>query len=230
MDTRTLLRKLVTNTCLLNPNRACRKFSFDTAFHVSHFHYCLCPCAFEYEYLAYLLENGQTDEEIFDRVVRNIVDNGCPHIKHVPDEYVSESGVLGSYLVAVCGNNDVLGFLKRSRGPSRGHPLIRGTVFDLSPFETVHVKNSLSPEEVGLRNTLDDYSELMHASLAENMFLKIEREPILEYCIRKGYTRFLTSTAIREFPYSADDIARALECTFKHDLRHSQNKLLDYVF
>ena len=44
------------------------ELSFQTVFFKSTYAHCCCPCAFQHEYLEYVSNLGEIDEELYERI------------------------------------------------------------------------------------------------------------------------------------------------------------------
>lgn len=109
MDIKTVFRNLVTNRYMTDFDYAGTEFSFQTVFYVeSRFSYCICSCGFEHEYLDYISESGDIDEEVYQKVVQSIIDGKCPHVDQVPKEYVRETKIFGIHIAAAVGTENAL--------------------------------------------------------------------------------------------------------------------------
>lgn len=104
MDRKTVLRNLVTNRYMSDFDYTGTEFSFQTVFYVeSRFSYCICACGFEHEYLDYISESGDIDEEVYKKVEHSILNGKCPHVDQVPKEYVRETKIFGIHIAAAVG-------------------------------------------------------------------------------------------------------------------------------
>ena len=65
---------------------------------------------------------------MYSKVVQNIVNGHCPHVKHVSHEYVKETSVYGVHIVTAVGNLnalDEIGIINSG---------IYGGLYDLDPY------------------------------------------------------------------------------------------------
>ena len=93
LDTRETLRRLVTNTSIRGFDYGSEQFRFLTVFYQSSYSYCCCPCAYEHEYVAYISDEGEINEEMYDRIVECIEKGYCPHALTVPWEYTRNTRI-----------------------------------------------------------------------------------------------------------------------------------------
>ena len=85
MDVRKIFRKLVTNqfSCLEDFGYFGQRFAFRTVFSKTAYSYCCCSCSFEHEYLGYLSDSGHINEQLYEKIVKSIVEGQCPHVVKV---------------------------------------------------------------------------------------------------------------------------------------------------
>ena len=152
----TLFRNLVSGQVMPNLSYIFQKFSFQTVFFITNYHYCCCPCAYEHEYLEYIGDDGNINDEIYDRVEANIVRGRCPHVDRAPKLFATESAIYGIHIATVLRTNKIV--IPKRKGNSfkeRGERYTRlfnadearGEIFQLNPFETALVKKRVSVEE-----------------------------------------------------------------------------------
>ena len=92
-DVRTTFRKLVTSQFMPDFDYRTR-FSFQTLFYISDFSYRCCPCGFKHEFLDYIAENGEINENMYGTIIQSIIDGKCPHVSdEVPEYQKIESSV-----------------------------------------------------------------------------------------------------------------------------------------
>ena len=104
MDIKTVFRNLVTNQYMDDFDYDGTEFSFQTVFHMDTvFSYCLCTCAFEHEFVAYITEKGTIDEEKYEKIVKCIIDGKCPHVSLVTKDFVKETNIYGIHIASVVG-------------------------------------------------------------------------------------------------------------------------------
>ena len=84
----------------------------------------ICNCGIQHDYLDYIGESEEVNEEIFDRVVECIIKGQCPHVDEVDSKYVDEARLSALHVMAAAGTSDTLEKLKAfpwkyKLGPSR---------------------------------------------------------------------------------------------------------------
>ena len=57
-------------------------------------------CGYEHEYISYFSNSGVIDEEIYDRILQNIVAGKCPHVDAIPQE-LYKVGTRKGYFVKI---------------------------------------------------------------------------------------------------------------------------------
>ena len=84
------------------------KFSFKTVFYKTTYYYCSCKCAFEHEFCLYISNTSEINEDMYERVVQNIVNGECPHVKTAAPEFVRETRVTAIHVTTAIGNKDAV--------------------------------------------------------------------------------------------------------------------------
>ena len=109
LDTRETLRRLVNNTPICGFDHSSKEFKFQTLFHQSSYSYCCCPCAYEHEYVTYISDGGEINEEIFEKIVDCILKGYGPHVMtfmlNRRYEYVRETRILALYVAIASGTD-----------------------------------------------------------------------------------------------------------------------------
>lgn len=108
MDKKSLFRNLVTNKYLPDFDYFTRSFSFQTVFYLSPYSSHCCPCAFEHEYLDYIADSGEIDEDVYEKIVNCITDGKCPHVDAALYNYVTETKIYGIHIAAAVGTEEVV--------------------------------------------------------------------------------------------------------------------------
>lgn len=104
MDVSEVFRGLVTGQYIDGTDYA-TKFTFQTVFYTSPYTYCCCPCGFQHEFLDYIKENGDINEEVYDQIVQSIVDGKCPHVTDkISLAWVKETSLTGYHIIAASTN------------------------------------------------------------------------------------------------------------------------------
>lgn len=108
MDTSTILRNLVTGQFMEDFDYAHTRFYFQTLFHKSPYSYICCPCSYEHEYFTYITDENTVDEEIYAKVLNNILNAKCAHVLGQPADYISETNVYAVQIAAVVGTEQAI--------------------------------------------------------------------------------------------------------------------------
>ena len=98
-----VFRKLVNNNYMPDFDYLGTQFLFMTVFHKNTYSYCFCRCGYEHEHFDYISSVGKINENMFDNVLKCILDGKCPHTSQVPKEYVNEVTVYGIHVAAAVG-------------------------------------------------------------------------------------------------------------------------------
>ena len=105
---RKIFEKLVTNEYMRDLNYVKHTFSFKTVFYTSAYSYCCCSCAYEHEYLDYISDCGEIDDDVYDKIVDSIMLGKCPHTDGVPKEFIRVTAVSGVHIAAAVGTFRVI--------------------------------------------------------------------------------------------------------------------------
>ena len=108
MDVKRTLRYLVTNQYMPDFDYLGTNFQFLTLFNKSGYSYCCCSCGVEHEYLEYIKDDGGIDEDLYEKVLQNILDGKCEHTNDRPAEYLKFTCVSGLDIAAVVGTEQVI--------------------------------------------------------------------------------------------------------------------------
>lgn len=103
VDVKSTFRNLVTNRYMRNFNYTERVFSFQTVFYQSAYSYCCCTCSFEHEHVDYVSENGDINEEMYQKVLNCILDGKCPHVQDAECKHVRETKIYAIQIAAAVG-------------------------------------------------------------------------------------------------------------------------------
>ena len=103
MDVRKVFRNLATGKYMADFDYT-RRFAFQAVFYYSPLSYTFCQCSFEHEFLDYIVNNGESNEEVYEKVVQSIIDGYCPHVtKYMPDDWLKLTDVSGLHIAAALG-------------------------------------------------------------------------------------------------------------------------------
>ena len=102
MDMKEEFRNLVTKKCMRGFNYG-KWYGFQTVFYESSYSYICCPCGFEHEFLDYIEDSGDLNEDIYEKIIQSIIDGKCPHTGSVSKECVRETGLTALLISAGVG-------------------------------------------------------------------------------------------------------------------------------
>ena len=218
MDVKSTFRKLITNQFVPDFDYMNTEWTFKTVYHVSKYSYCICPCAFEHEYLDYIGDDGTINDEVFEKLTKSILDNQCPHVSLASEDHVDITGIYGIHIALAIGTDKAVCnsyFLMPKRFTK---------VYKLDPFIMAIIKNkhSVPPRSVLM-------SVLMNSSSVSEdrvQFFERSRElanvvigeevSILDICIRRGNIVVLESFV--EYGCCENGLGSALKLAFKNQL------------
>ena len=98
--TKEILRHLATNRSIHGFNYATKQFRFRTVFYQSSYSYRCCPCAYEHEFVTYISNGGEINEEVYDRILECILNGSCPHVAEVPPDYIGDTSIHALHIAA----------------------------------------------------------------------------------------------------------------------------------
>ena len=223
MDKRNEFRNLATGVYMPRYDYQNTAYSFRTVHYVSPYNtsYCRCACALEHELLSYISDDGVIDQEVYDRVVDNIVRGNCPHAKDVKEKFVSETSITGMHLVLAVYPKDA---------PLHYDMYENSGIFHLSPVEIGILKNnwpSISAAETQRSVFKSKLPEIIRSTRCNE--IEICQRDSLEFCIVKGHFHMLMSLLNRNMVPDCDCIASALSFAMKIDSSIAQHCLLEYI-
>ena len=100
-------RNLVTNEYMRDFDYG-KGFSFQTVFYQTAYSYCCCPCGYEHEYMDYISDTGEINEETYDKIVKSISDGRCPHADDVPAEWLKWTRINGLQIALAVGSEQAV--------------------------------------------------------------------------------------------------------------------------
>ena len=147
MDVPTIFRNLATGRYMEDFDYIATKFSFKAVYHTNAYSYCFCHCAFEHERLDYITRPGEINDDIFERILKCILDGRCQHVDNVPEGYIKETRVYGIHIVVAAGTikalKDFTDPTRKGYGDTRrhGHMLAYRWLYQFDPYQVALVKN-----------------------------------------------------------------------------------------
>ena len=223
MDVENVFRLLTSNKYIIHFNYA-TSFSFQTVFYFSRYSYCSCECAFEHEYLDYILDSGGINKEMYNRVLENILNGKCPHVDKVDEDYTRETSITAIHIAAALGAEKAI---KRYWGDSYA---VRSGVFSLSLFQIALLKQrTLSVNMLGKERITANGMNILCYYRSEESRDKITIESVSPavFCVRKR-NRALLKAALSAC-YTCTDFDKALELTFKYNLTDMVEELIGFI-
>ena len=197
MDVRDIFRKLTTNKNIPDFDYKNYKLSFQTVFYTCNYKYCCCPCAFDHEWLAYISDEGQIDEELYKKVEANLLAGKCSHVDDVISEYVRETTVYGIHIAAAAGTEKAI-----KRVLTVGDGGILSSIFKLTPYTVAILKKNIKTTTLRFNNLSKqtrfsiDLCRPMIGRMLNVVYpersetnagvIHLKEEPLLVFCVRSG--------------------------------------------
>ena len=234
MDTRTLFRNLVTGKYIGDLDYSSGQLSFQTVFHSSPNDYCCCICSYEHEFIDYIAEDGTIDEEMYNKVLENILNGACPHVTSAPPEFVTETSVYGIHVASVAGP------LRAVKKYCHNYLYKRGKVFERDPCQTAILKNRTEYVDIfykarvmgcSLCNSNSSWKKYLLYGTRTGVSDQIQfwYTPVVGFCAKQRNSR-MTKTVLNSFTaHNPNDIAKLLELTFKTERKDTQRAVLKYL-
>ena len=250
-------RNLVTNQFMENIDYSREKYSFLTVFYTSSSTYCCCSCAHDHEYLEYISDTGEVDENMYENIVKSLAKGRCPHADMVPEYQLVPTSVTALHIAAAVGMDRVMHVRKNLNIIfSHAHMLVGG-IFNLLPFDIAMLKN-----QTNICKLLEDWRQnhywLSHSdgriyapyvSTVKDISLHVKEVSRLEICVRQRNNQLLQAitTSFSNVPGFNDTglrsikdginlilvpqtgLAYALQLTMKHQLVELQHTLVQYM-
>ena len=230
MDLRTEFTNLVTNLYMPEYDYKHRKFSFRTVHYVSNCQniYCMCACAYELEFLDFISDKGQIDEEMYERVVQNLIKGKCPHVDSARNEFVRGTCVYAKHIAMAVGTLDALD----ESGP---HFHLHG-VYKRNTIEIGLLQNCVRGIDEVLRNRDGDEPGISGIACLERArqdsntdVVELKHTNVVDLCVEKEYTDMLKCILNPEIGHKPYNIASALNIAMKKDLQNIQYHLKQYT-
>ena len=232
MDTRTLFRNLVTGKYIRDYDYYSGLLSFQTVCYSSSSDYCACICSYEHEFIDYVSEDGSVDDDMYNRVLENILNGQCPHVASAPTEYVVETGIYGIHIAAVAGP------LRAVKRYSHNYLYKRGKIFERDPCQIAIIKNRATHVDLFYKarvtgcsvcNSNSTWKKCLLSGMRSGDQVEFWHTPVLQFCARQGQSR-ITKSVLNSFTtHNPADIARLLESTFMSEQKETQLTILKYL-
>ena len=230
MDLRTEFRHLVTNQYMPEYDYKYRKFSFRTVHYVSNCKniYCMCACAYELEFLDFISDKGKIDEEMYERVVQNLIKGKCPHVDSARNEFVIETCAYAKHIAMAVGTLDALD----KSGP---HFHLDG-VYKRNTIEIGLLQNRVRGIDEVLQKPDGDAPGISGKVLLEGArqdsntdVVEMKHTEVVDFCVKKEYTDMLKCILNPEIGHKPYNIAYALNIAMKKNLQNIQYYLIQYT-
>ena len=226
MDIKKLLRNLVTNTYMPDLDYYSNYIAFQTIYYnPGDFVYCCCTCAFEHEYLDYISDSGEINEEIYEKIVQCIIDGKCPHVEQVHQTHVQETGIYALHIAAALGTAAVLNTANGHRYFYSRNDALTGRLFKLTPYTVALLKNSHALTSVSniarFISGRTHYLTYAERSNLDNHKITIKQMSILELLVKKKHMKLLQSY-LKLHSVDPESFFAALKITFEHNLKDIQ--------
>ena len=209
-------------------------YFFETAFHINRYSYCCCRCAFEHEYLDYLSDSLDINEEIYQEIVQCVVNKKVSSCRPRDPEFVRETSILGMYLASACAKEALKFKLDHYR--IERDAMATG-IFCLDPCSTADLKANC--DTISLRFMFffmyifanREFKLVIYARrmVEESKYMIELDEPSsqMEFCARKKDSRLLeTFLHIIERIQVDSTLVEALHFAYRHNLTDTIEMLL----
>ena len=246
-------RKMVTNQFMENVEYMREKYSFLTVFSKSDSTLALgstyrcCSCAHDHEYLEYILDTGEVNEKLFDKIVKSLAIGKCHHADAVSKDQLVSTSITGLHIAAAVGTERAI---KENLERCCRYMTDFG-IFNLHPFDTAMVKKQTNVCNLFVIYWLSHdagYLYTPHMVMVNGKSLLCQQVSRLEFCVRQANNELLKTitTNLSENPGFGEngirniqwiltpatpntDLAHALQLTMKYQLVPLQHTLVQYM-
>ena len=193
MDAAETFRYLLANKAIPNKGVSVNNFVFKTVFYKCGPSYCICRCAYDHEFLSYVSENGDVNEEMLDTLTTAIKDGCCQHAsKFTKTCYLRKTGINIFHIAAALDFEEMLQtFISGLHFEKIDIWGTRSQSFKLHPFEIAALRGNALVLPL-LINLHPSYTirrrwngTIIHASERQSNVLYVERSSLLEIYIGK---------------------------------------------
>lgn len=141
MGTEQCFRSLISNQFLTDYDYATATFSFKTIFYRTAFSYFCCECGFQNEFVTYISENGEINQEVCGKILQAIKDGKCHHVEFAEDKHVVETSVHGLHIAAAANTVEAIRKFMRKR---ERNALFLTSIFKLTPYQLAIQKGHMA--------------------------------------------------------------------------------------
>ena len=218
MNIKPTFRKLITNQFVPDFDYINTEWSFKTVHHVSKYSYCICPCAFEHEYLDYIGDDGSINDDVVEKLTQSIIDGQCPHASKANRDHIDTTGIYGIHIALALGTDKAVSnsyYLMPNRYTK---------LYKLDPFAIAVMKNrrSVPPMPVVMyvlmnsNRVLEDRVQF-YERISDDEAAYIGKEvSVLDLCIRRGNIPVLD--LLVKYKCCNNDLGPALNLAFRYQL------------
>ena len=160
MSRGTRFRNLVINVYMEHWDYYRRRFAFNTVFYCGPFSYRCCICSYEFEYLEFISDNGEIHEDIYEKILKCILDGQCPHVEGARADHVVETEVYGIHVAAAVGTERAV----EQRYPRE---FSHTRIFKVCPLLMSLLKNK--------PNMLRNFRDIMYLPIGRQIFRQASR-------------------------------------------------------
>ena len=225
-------RNLVTNQFMENVDYAQEKYSFLTVFYTSSSTYCCCSCAHNHEYLEYISDTGEVDENVYENIVKSLAKGKCPHADKVPEYQLVPTSITAMHIAAAVGTERAVKENIDKCYPNSRHmfscSMLNCGIFKLYPFDTAVLK-----KQINICNLVVDYwlthvstyMSYLFISTVNSRTLHFMEGTRLEFCVRQRNNQLLQAmtTDYSKNPGFGDDDMRNIEWILSPDCNCTQS-------
>ena len=221
-------RNLVTNQFMENIDYSREKYSFLTVLYTPSSTYCCCSCAHNHEYLEYISDTGEVDENVYENIVKSLANGKCPHADTVPEYQLVPTSITAMHIAAAVGTERAVKENIDKCYPSSGHmfscSILNCGIFKLSPLDTAMLK-----KQTNICNLIVDYwlshesnynrISRIYISTVNSRTLHIKEGTPIELCVRQRNNQLLQAmtTDYSKNPGFGDDDMRNIEWILSPD-------------
>ena len=247
-------RNMVTNQFMENVEYSREKYSFLTVFSSMSAStlalgstYRCCSCAHDHEYLEYILDTGEVNEKLYDKIVKSLAIGKCHHADAVSKDQLVSTTITGLHIAAAVGTERAV---KENLERCCRYMSDYG-IFNLHPFDTAMVKKQTNICNLFVNYWLSHgagYLYSPHMATVNDKSLHIQEVSRLEFCVRQANNQLLQTITTNLSKTSGfgekgirniqciltpsipnTGLAHALQLTMKYQLVPLQHTLVQYI-
>ena len=246
-------RNMVTNQFMENVEYMPEKHSFLTVFSKSASTLALgstyrcCSCAHDHEYLEYILDTGEVNEKLYNKIVKSLAIGKCHHADAVSKDQLVSTTITGLHIAAAVGTERAV---KENLERCCRYMSDYG-IFNLHPFDTAMVKKQTNICNLFVNYWLNHgagYLYSPHMATVNDKSLHIQGVSRLEFCVRQANNQLLQTITTKLSKTSCfgekgirniqciltpstpnRGLAHALQLTMKYQLVPLQHTLVQYM-